>query len=588
MTVTVSNLRIEEARSGLPIVSDIAFTIEPGRVLGLVGESGSGKTTISHAMLGYSRKGTRIAAGRVEIDGTDVLAGSAADRRALRGRLVSYVPQDPNAALNPAMTLGEQLTERLVHGDAQGRLGRAEALDRVREILTEVRLPADPAFLSSYPAQVSGGQQQRVGIAMAIASRPRLIVLDEPTTGLDVATQQSVLELVTEVCRSHAIAAIYISHDLSVVREVADDVMVLYAGRLVESAPADIFFSAPRHPYAAALLQSVPSLTTRRALTAIEGIPPALDQRNRGCLFRDRCTLAQADCQQEPAMTDGPHAVRCHFPLDRSQTLAKVPALPVRALPEATAPILEVAGLSARYGATEVLSDINLRLLPGECLSVVGESGSGKSTLSRCLIGLHDNRTGAIRLHGQPLAPSCSRRPADAQRKMQFVFQNPYGSLNPRRTVENSLALTLRHFSPGLGAREAQARVLATLDRVNLSARYAGRYPGELSGGEKQRVAIARALICDPEVMICDEVTSALDVSVQATIIELLRRLMEDGLSMIFVTHNLSVVRSLSDRIAVLDRGVIVEDGPTGQVMDSPRADYTRLLMEHSLSLDAA
>lgn len=587
MSIIVESLRVDLAGSGLPLVSDISFEIEPGKVLGLVGESGSGKTTVALAMLGYSRKGTAISSGsRISIDGTEILSRSPAATRMMRSRLVSYVPQDPAAALNPALTVGEQLLEGLVTGP--NRMTRAEASERIAGILKEVNLPSTPQFLASYPSQLSGGQQQRIGIAMAVAGRPRLIVLDEPTTGLDVSTQMDVLMMVSQLCAAHSIAAIYVSHDLAVISHVAHQVIVLYAGRIVEACESGRFFDAPAHPYSCALLQSLPSIEEKRKLLPIAGHAPALDARSSGCIYRERCAFAQAACNVEPQLVklanDADHDVRCHFPqtarLRNSSTLLGGNQL--RAMRADR--LLTIQGLSASYGSKGVLKDVDLDLQGGECLAVVGESGSGKSTLSRCIVGLHHHWSGQIRLAGSSLAPFSSRRSSDERRRIQYVFQNPYGSLNPRRVVGGSIAVAVEHFSGGRRA-QVDARVMAALERVSLPAHYANRYPNELSGGEKQRVAIARALVCNPDILVCDEVTSALDVSVQASIVELLRSLMTDGLGIIFVTHNLAVVRSLSDRVAVLNAGVIVEVGDTESVMTNPVAAYTQHLMAHTLEL---
>lgn len=583
-SVVVENLEIRATGADLPIVSDISFSIEPGCVLGIVGESGSGKTTVAHAMLGYSRPGTKIASGSVRIDGIDILAGSPADRAKWRGRKVTYVPQDPSASLNPTMTLGEQLTERLVLGE--GAISKDEALARVKGILGEVRLPSDDRFLAKYPKQISGGQQQRIGIAIAIASRPSLVVLDEPTTGLDVSTQRDVLKLVADLCASHRISAIYVSHDLAVIRHVAQDVLVLYAGRVVELAPADPFFALPRHPYSAALLASMPSLEARHALVSIPGHPPTLNERTGHCVFSDRCGYRQPTCDLEPPLTGQARQVRCHFPLDANvnspnehvETTAVAGDVPV---------VLSVDNLLARYGDKVVLHDIDLSLRRGACLSIVGESGSGKSTLSRCLIGLHPSFSGTLRIGDHVTPHRAGKRSRELRRKVQYVFQNPYGSLNPRRTVGAALMQSHIHYHRGVSRADRDASILATLDKVKLPAAYLDRFPGELSGGEKQRVAIARALIADPEVIICDEITSALDVSVQAAIIELLRELKDAGLALVFVTHNLGVVRSISDEVAVINQGYIVELGTTKNVLDAPSHFYTRELMKNTLSIAA-
>ncbi|MEI9406415.1 ABC transporter ATP-binding protein [Mesorhizobium argentiipisi] len=583
MSVFVDNLGIELAGSGKPIVKGVSFEIKPGKVLGIVGESGSGKTTVALAMLGYARNGTCISKGsRVEIDGKDILSQTATEIRSMRGKLVSYVPQDPNASLNPALTLREQLVEGLVTG--RNKMNRAEALERVSSLLAEVGLPSTREFLERYPTQVSGGQLQRIAIAMAIAAHPRLIVLDEPTTGLDVSVQNDVLRMVSRLCTQYQISAIYVSHDLAVVSHVAHHVLVLYTGRVVEYAECRDLFARPSHPYTRALLQAIPSIRERRELRSIPGTVEA-NRMTGGCVFRARCLFARAKCEIEPDLSEsGPadHLVRCHWPIQGP--LERLLSVIEREDAAAAQPLLQIVGLNASYGRHAVLHDVNLDLHPGRCFAVVGESGSGKSTLSRSIVGLHSQWDGKIELQGRRLEPNCRRRDRGSQQSIQYVFQNPYGSLNPRRTIGDSIVSVYSHFF-GVHGNNAQRRVKETLGRVGIPSSYFDRFPNELSGGEKQRCAIARALICSPQIVVCDEITSALDVSVQATIIELLRGLMRDGLSLIFVTHDLGVVRSIADDVAVMNAGRLVELGNSDQVMLAPRADYTRHLLANSLEL---
>jgi peptide/nickel transport system ATP-binding protein len=587
MTIVVKNLQVDLERSGLPLVSDITFTLLPGKVLGIVGESGSGKTTVSLAMLGYARKGTVIAIGsEISINGTDILSLAPAKLRAARSGLVAYVPQDPSASLNPALEVGTQLLESLTTGTDP--ISKGEALERVAGILREVNLPDTSAFLSCYPSQISGGQQQRVAIAMAVATRPRLIVLDEPTTGLDVSTQMDVLTMVSRLCAAHDIAAIYVSHDLAVISHVADDVLVLYAGRVMEMAPRGLQFDSPAHPYTRALLRSLPSITQRRTLIAIEGNTPSLDDRTVGCVFRSRCSLATAACLAEPALSSvggsGSHLVRCHYP--QVQPLESAGTTSFHDPRVASSSLLSIRNLSASYGQKSILRNISLDLAAGECLAIVGESGSGKTTLSRCLIGLHHRWSGELLFSGASLEQSSGQRSKDVRRRIQYIFQNPYGSINPRYTVGDSIAVAVDHF---FGGKDGIALgVTAALERVGLSAEFAQRFPNELSGGEKQRIAIARALVCSPDILVCDEITSALDVSVQAAIVELLRSLMKEGLAIVFVTHNLAVIRSLADRVAVLNKGQIAELAGTEQLMRSPTSEYTRHLLSHALDVKSS
>jgi peptide/nickel transport system ATP-binding protein len=582
--IVVENLNITARNSGLAIVKDIAFSVEPGKVMGLVGESGSGKTTVSLALLAYAKPGTLISRGsRVLIGGVDILSLPLDEQRKIRGKLVSYVPQDPSASLNPAIRIGVQLVEGLLAGE--DALSKEAADERVAKLLGEVGLPSTEQFLNRYPAQLSGGQLQRVAIAMAVASHPRLIVLDEPTTGLDVATQNEVLAMMSRVCSSHDIAAIYISHDLAVVGHVADTIVVLYAGRIVENGLKEQILSCPSHPYTRALLAAMPSVSEARLPMPIHGKTPPLADRDEGCVFRSRCRFAEEMCAVPPAIVPVAefHDVRCHFTRKvRSEPLDRAPFIVSR--PSYASTVMKVAGLNARYGDTTILHDVSFSLEKGECLAVVGESGSGKTTLSRCLIGLHHNWHGRLDFEGTALASSSAARTVLQRRRIQYIFQNPYGSLNPRKTVAANLAVPIRHFATG-DASDINRSIQDVLQRVELRPDHAARYPNELSGGEKQRVAIARALLCSPEILICDEITSALDVSVQAAILALLRSLMDDGLSIVFVTHNLGVVRSLAHRVAVLDKGRVVELGDTSSVMSEPSADYTRILLANTLEL---
>jgi len=585
--VDVKALRIVLTESGADIVDEIGITVLAGHVLGLVGESGSGKTTVGMALMGYCRPGGKVSGGEVVIDGSDLAGMRDAELRKLRGGVVAYVPQDPGTALNPALRIGTQLSETL---EAHGRLGESEREQRLRETLEEVALPPEPEFRRRYPHQLSGGQQQRVAIAMAFACRPHVIVCDEPTTGLDVTTQARVLETVKALCAIHEVAAVYVSHDLAVVAELADRVAVMYAGRIVESGTRDQLFSAPRHPYTRRLLRAVPDLAGKRAVVGIPGRAPQPGHRPAGCFFEPRCALAEDRCREAfPPVSElgAGHAVRCYRAADTAGALAPDGA----SAPPATKvgdPVLTIESLDARYGSKPTLFDIQLRVGREECVALVGESGSGKTTLARCVAGLHKEYTGDIRLGDTVLAHSARRRTTDARRQIQYVFQNPYASLNPRRTVGQTIARQLQLFFPG-ARRDVGRRVVECLERVSLPETAINRFPDQLSGGERQRVAIARALAAEPAVLVCDEVTSALDVSVQAAIIDLLRDLRgQMGLSILFITHNLALIRTIADRVCVMTGGRIVETGAVTGVFDSPAAEYTRQLLANTPSIEAA
>ncbi|MFD2467386.1 dipeptide ABC transporter ATP-binding protein [Amycolatopsis silviterrae] len=573
--VAVSGVTVEAA--GHPIVQDIGFELGSGEVLGVVGESGSGKSTLALALLGFARTGATVTSGQVSVDGVDLLALPPADLRRARGRKVAYVPQDPATALNPALRISTQLTEGL----------DAPALSRVRQLLDTVGLPSDDAFLRRRPRQLSGGQQQRVAIAMAIAAGPRLIVLDEPTTGLDVATQSRVLDLVRELCRTRDLAAIYVSHDLAVIADVADQVVVMYGGEVVEHGTAREVLTRAAHPYTRALLAAVPSATHRHRLVPIPGRAPGIDETRTGCAFAPRCDHAVPACHTTPPpLVRAPSGTlaRCLRVEEIAHTTRTAPRAEPHQPADHQAALLSVSGLTAGYHGRQVVFDVSFDLQHGECLAVVGESGSGKTTMSRCLAGLHPEQQGSITFDGKPVPAAAARRDVRTRRELQYVFQNPYGSLSPHRTIENSLLVALRHYF-GVATREGRRRARAALDRVEIPARLADRYPAELSGGQRQRVAIARALVCEPKLIICDEVTSALDVSVQASVVELLRSLMSDGPSMIFVTHNLAVVRSISDAVVVLSQGRAVEAGRTERVLGAPAHAYTRSLLAATLEV---
>jgi peptide/nickel transport system ATP-binding protein len=584
--LVVQDLGVMLTGKEVDVVDDIDLVLKPGEVVGLVGESGSGKTTVGTSLLGYARAGALISAGKVLIEGRDVLKMPWREVREVRGEEIAYVPQDPASALNPAIRIGKQIVELL----ALRGIGTSESrLQGARDGLAEVGLPNDDEFLSRYAHQLSGGQVQRVALAMAFLPKPKVLVLDEPTTGLDVTTQAMVLETMAELCRTHGVSALYVTHDLAVVANIADRVAVMYAGQIVELGPKEAMFKNPSHPYTRALLDSIPHLSQARALTGIPGRTPAPGARPGGCRFHDRCPFVIDACKKsvpELRPIAPSHDVRCiraeeigSWDISRGTVPDADPGKPREV-------ILSVEGLNVFYGRKQVVYDVSVDLAKAEVVALVGESGSGKTTISRSVGGLHKEWTGTIAFEGEPLAKGARQRSAANRKRLQYIFQNPYLSLNPRLTIEQIVKRPMELFGIASG-KEAKDRVVDLLDQVALGPRMLKYQASRLSGGERQRVAIARALAAEPDVLICDEITSALDVSVQGSIVALLEGLRQErGISMLFVTHNLALVRSIAARVEILQAGRVVEAGSVVTVMETPKEEYTRQLLSKSPRID--
>ena len=568
------------------VLRGLSFHIRRGEAYGLVGESGCGKSTAAFAAVRYLPRNGEVAAGRIEINGQDLMGMEARALRSLRQTAVAMVYQDPGRALNPSMRIGRQIAEIF----ELGGLAQGPATTRSAEMLDRVRISDPRRVMERYPHQLSGGMQQRVAIAMALARNPALLILDEPTTGLDVTVEAEVLDLIEKLRYELDTAILFISHNLAIVARLCERTGVLYAGRLVEEGPTLDLFEKPRHPYTVGLLRCLPRPDRRKStarLDIIPGFPPAPGMAPPGCIFAARCALATDRCRiEEPALIDiGGRFSRCHYHEiagDLPRTEPALAVVPVEA--SAAAPILRIETLSKTYRvgdhAVAALRDVSLDLQQGETLGLVGESGSGKTTLARSLLGLTAaDADGRISMNGRTLPPRIGRRAPEDVKALQIVFQNPDSALNRSHAVRRLIGRSIAKLA-GLGGAALQQRLLALTRSVQLPDRYLPQKPRALSGGLKQRVAIARAFAGEPKVVVCDEPTSALDVSVQAAILNLLADLqMTEAVSYIFISHDLSVVRYLADRIAVLYLGRIVEIGPAERVFHGPQHPYTAALL---------
>jgi peptide/nickel transport system ATP-binding protein len=588
--LTVENIDITYRVRGrdLTTVRDVSFRIGRGESYGLVGESGSGKSTIALAVVRYLARNGRVSKGRIAIDGRDVLAMRGDELRKLRANTVSMVYQEPGRALNPTIKVGRQVAEVF---EIAG-VGRAQALDRSREMLEKVRI-ADPAsVMGRYPHQLSGGMLQRVVIAMALASEPSLLVLDEPTTALDATVEAEVLELVSALRDEFKTSLLFISHNLAVIAQMCDRVGVLYGGELMETGPARELFEDPRNPYTVGLLRCIPRRGTAKhqeALDTIPGFPPSPGEAVAGCVFADRCGLVEDRCRSGVVPLyelSSTRLSRCHFH-ERAQTLPRLvkaepePATNGEVPSEVLVSAEDVSKTFHMEGETiHGLVNVSLEVRAGETLGLVGESGSGKTTLARVLLGLTPPDQGAmLAIEGAPLAETANRRTHEQQKTLQIVFQNPDSALNRRHSIRRLLSRALSKLG-GYRGDALATRLRALVAEVRLAERYLSMRPAQLSGGLKQRVAIARAFAGDPKIVVCDEPTSALDVSVQAAILNLLNDLQRrEQVSYLFISHDLGVVRYLSDRIAVLYLGRLMETGSADQVFGAPHHPYTEALL---------
>jgi len=592
-------------------VDGVSFSIQAGETFALVGESGSGKSVTALSILQLLAKPAGyIAGGSIRFRGREISRLLPREMREIRGNQISMIFQEPMTALNPVFTIGNQIVEVLqLHQNLRGEPARRRAV----ETLADVGIPDPGRRFHEYPHQMSGGMRQRVMIAMALACRPDLLIADEPTTALDVTIQAQILQLMREMKGEYGAAVLLITHDMGVVRENADQVGVMYAGRIVESASREALFARPSHPYTQLLLRSLPSRGTRgRRLATIEGMVPKPTDFPPGCRFANRCPFAMERCHTTPPPTfevAAGHRASC-FLLDPSAkaastvTTLELPVAPPSAL-QCDVVRLRVQNLQTHFpvrkgvfqrvvGQVKAVDGVNLTIRKGETLALVGESGCGKTTVGKTIVRLldasggsmefHDDRTGAT----ADLAALIPSQLKPFRRRIQMVFQDPFSSLNPRLMVGETILEGMETHGIGESRAWREKRVAELMAHVGLDPAMAARYPHEFSGGQRQRVGVARSLAVDPELLICDEATSSLDVSVQAQILNLLKDLQSElGLSYLFITHDLSVVQYLADRVSVMYLGRVVEEGTAEEIFASARHPYTRALLSAVPVVDA-
>ncbi len=585
-------------RGTVRAVRDASLEVHRGEVMGVVGESGCGKSTTAFAVMGYLPGITRVD-GRILFEGRDVAQMGASELRHLRGNRIAMVYQDPATSLNPTMRVGSQIHEVL---SQHRHMDSGESRRRIVELFESVRLAAPESIGRRYPHELSGGQQQRVVIAMALACEPDLLIMDEPTTGLDVTTESTILELVSDLKQRINAGILYVTHNLGVIAAVADRVAVMYAGETVEESPVRELFKSPKHPYTRGLLSCVPTPPTEAGATVqLSSIPGAVFSASQpapdACLFMSRCPIARESCgSQAPPVVDtgSGHLSRCLYSGDVNRDIWGEQKTNVEIDRSQEEPVLSARGLRRFYGSwgrkylffgprvrppVRAVNEVDFNVGLGRTLGIVGESGSGKTTVARAIVGLVPRDRGKLQLQDQELAPDVGNRTRTQQAAMRMVFQNPTASLNPKLAVRHAIIRSLRKFS-GLNKRESRQRAGELLQAVGLDPEYLNRHPGELSGGEQQRVALAGAFAASPDIVVADEAVSALDVSVQAQVLNLLRsHQQETNTSYVFITHDLGVVRYLADDILVLYAGHVAESGPAKSVLAMPSHPYTEALM---------
>ena len=593
-----------EIRNGVVrALSGVDLHVNPGETLGIVGESGSGKTMTALSLMGLLPQGGKVSSGSIILDGQDLTQLPLKEKRKLRGTKVGMIFQDPLTSLNPTMKIGLQVCEPLrVHE----KLSKREALARAVEILKRVGMPRPEVVINNYPHQLSGGMRQRVMIAMALVCKPRILIADEPTTALDVTTQMQILDLIDELRDEYKMGVILNTHDLGVVAGHTDRVAVMYAGRIVETAPTKTLFTEPKHRYTSSLMAALPerALAAGTKLFSIPGAPPSLTNLPVGCRFAARCLWATDECRAGyPDLSgDDSHTFSCFHPVQEGDespavlqgkldsTSAEGAASDVPQISQEV--LLDVKEASREYesagsgffkrekGVVSAVDRVSITVKKGETYGLVGESGCGKSTVGRLIAGLEPPSGGAIELDGRDLAKLKGRDAVRIHRDVQMMFQDSYAAMDPRMRIDQILAEPMSIQKTG-NARQIAERIMEILEQVGLTEEILDRYPHEFSGGQLQRIGFARSLTLAPDLIVADEPVSALDVSVQAQVLNLMKDLQQElGLSYLFISHDLAVVQYMADRIGVMYLGRIVEEGPAHEVVKNPKHPYTKALID--------
>jgi peptide/nickel transport system ATP-binding protein len=603
---SVKNLSIgfrSQKGKEISILRNVTTNIKKGETVGIVGESGSGKSTLALAMMGYVKHGLFTMGGECLFDTSNLLSMNNKELEKIRGRKIAMIPQNAGQSLTPNLKIGYQIEEAL---KLHTNLNEKERKDRISVLLKDVRLPSPDTMALRYPHELSGGQQQRVAVAMALAGNPELLLLDEPTTGLDVTTQAHVLELLKDIAKDTGTSMVYVSHDLGAIAQVCDRVIVMYAGEIVLEGPVRKILKEPIHPYTYGLLKSIPKLSLDGLPDSMPGTQPQPGHVGEGCSFYERCNISDQKCRVTAPKLEYVKKidtyVRCfHYNkvtdkkdkdilLNNSQE-KKIDINEILNLTDISISYAKQSFLDQMFNkitdSNPTVKDINIQIKKGETIALVGESGSGKSTILKSIAGLLKAKEGQIKFDkDQILSEDLRQRSSDNLRAIQLIFQNPDESLNPNQTVEQILSQPLRLYFD-LKGEELKKNIIELLKKVRLGDFYMSRYPRQLSGGEKQRIAVARAFAAKPDIILCDEVTSALDVSVQAAVLDLLKSLKDDfGTTYIFVSHDLAVVKAISDRVAVLYQGRLCEIGPKQNVYNFPSHPYTEVLLGAVLEPD--